>query len=186
MLSIENLKSAIIRKGGMARNNLFMVKLPSLANIESRELNVLCKSATMPGKQIATVEKQIGIRIEKVAYAAMFDEVQLTFYMLNDFGLKKYFDAWMDLIIDSETNTVGYKKDYAKYIEIASVDPRVISNSIAGYPLINQNLDTQRTNYSIKLHSAFPTTANAIELTSEPDGLIEYNVMLSYSKWVAQ
>ena len=37
--------------------------------------------------------------------------------------------------------------------------------------------------YSVDLLDAFPTSLSAIELTNDPDGLVEMTVQFSYTNW---
>ena len=57
--SIESLKGEI--RQGIAMNNLFRVLLPNLPGASSRQLNLLCKTTSMPGRQIMTTERRIGL-----------------------------------------------------------------------------------------------------------------------------
>ena len=93
MSSIEELKGRMTIKNGLASSNQFMVVMPSMDGQDSRTLNVLCKSVTMPGKQITTIDRNIGIFNEKVVNGFLVDDVTMTFYVLNDYGVKKYFDT---------------------------------------------------------------------------------------------
>lgn len=102
MASIEELKSRIISKNGMAMSNQFMVTLPPLAGAGARTLNVLCKSVTMPGKQITTLDRAVGIHNEKIVSGYLVDDVTMTFYVLNDYGVKKYFDTWKQLMVGDQ------------------------------------------------------------------------------------
>ena len=73
MASISEIKSSITFGGGLARTNKFLVSLPSLGSggivgfLGSRNMNILCRSAQIPGKQVTTHEKRIGMKLEKVA-----------------------------------------------------------------------------------------------------------------------
>src|SRR6056300_1464982 len=118
MASIEQLKSQINKTNGIALSNQFAVQLPTIKGYESRSLNILCKSVTLPGRQITTKDRQIGLFTEKVADGFIDEDVSMTFYVLNDYHTKLYFDAWKDLIVKQKKGVVGYKKDYAKRITI--------------------------------------------------------------------
>lgn len=206
--SIEQLKGLISSKGGVARSNLFMVTLPSLPGATSSELNLLCKDVNLPGRQILTQERQIGMKQYKVAYGYAQDDVNLTFHVLNDFGVKKYFETWQNLCINMDTKEVGYKRDYGKTIKIALVKkgfglpilnakiplpkmPPEIQNrlpKIGPFDLAQGEFDLDFTTpdqklYEVTLENAFPTTMNAINLNNENGIVLELNVQLSYDEW---
>lgn len=164
----------------------FIPSIPGLtppSNPGSRELNVLCKTASLPAKQITTVDRQVGMVNEKIASGYAVSEVTLSFYMLNDYGVKNYFDTWTKLILNEETNEVGYKKDYAKSVKIHQLRKPQINKSANLGPLrVNVGLGSGSV-YSVELLEAFPTTISSIEFTNDLDGLIEFNVSLSYYNW---
>ena len=134
MSSIDQLKSLASSKLGFARTNQFLVELPtnfsgsggflgSLTTLLTSgvglgsgggDLNLLCSSATLPGKQILTHDRRIGMEFQKVAYGYAVDDVALTFYALNDYGTRKYFDEWRSYTLNENGHIAGYKKDYAK------------------------------------------------------------------------
>jgi len=116
--TIDDLKALISKKKGLARSNVFAVALPPIAGLRSRELNLLCSSVNLPGRQIMTQERDIGLITQKVANNHIFDDVSLTFRCLNDYGIKEYFEAWQDRCIDQNSLEVGYLRDYAFNVKI--------------------------------------------------------------------
>ena len=164
----------------------FIPSIPGLTpNSEpgTRELNVLCKNASLPGKQFTTIERRIGMETEKVGYGYAVDDISLTFYMLNDYGVRNYFEKWASYIVNEETLEAGYKKDYQKPVTIHQLrKPQIGASANAGPLSINLGLGGG-TVYSVELQNAFPTTFNAIEFSNDLDGLVEFTVQLSYTNW---
>ena len=116
--TIDDLKALISSKNGVARSNVFAVALPPIAGLRSRELNLLCSRVNLPGRQITTANRDIGLITQKVADNHAYDDVSLTFRCLNDYGIREYFEAWQDLCIDQNSLEVGYLNDYAFNIKI--------------------------------------------------------------------
>lgn len=211
MTTIEDLKSVATAKLGFARPNQFLVEmppigsnafggvggflanlLPSIPNIpnvletgtpSSREMNILCSSATLPGKQVLTSDRRIGMEFQKVAYGYAVDDVSLTFYLMNDYGVKTYFDAWIASTINEETGGVAYKSEYAKSIKIHQLRRAIKGKSIDIGPLSANVGIGGGTVYAVELINAFPTTLQAVELTNELDGLLQLTVQISYTRW---
>jgi len=111
MAGIEQLKGALISKNGIAVTNQYSVEMPTtvginnkskLSGMDPRDANILCKNVSMPGKQILTLDRQMGIFNEKVVNGFAVDDVNMTFYALNDYGIKKYFDSWRRVMIGEE------------------------------------------------------------------------------------
>ena len=172
----------------------FVPSIPGLtpdAMPNTRELNTLCRGTSLPGKQVLTLDKRIGMKNEKVAYGYAVAEVNMTFLMLNDYGVKNYFDEWYSQIIDDgmtadgkkTAQVVKYKKDYAKSVKIHQLRKSQIGFSGNLGPIsANVGLGGGSV-YSIELHEAFPTTFNEIQFTESLDGLVELQVSLSYTNW---
>ena len=99
MAGIEQLKGKLTSKNGIAMANQFAVTLPSIGNLDSRELNVVCKDVTLPGRQVMSLDRNVGIFNEKIANGFGVEDVSITFYVLNDYGVKKYFDTWANTIV---------------------------------------------------------------------------------------
>jgi len=201
MASVDQLKSLASSKLGFARSNQFLVELPSdfasgsllsaltslvtSGSMGGGDLNLLCASASLPGKQILTHDRRIGMEYQKVAYGYAVDDVTMTFYALNDYGVKKYFDKWMASTVNEETQLVKYKNEYQRDVKIHQLRKPIINKSFDFGPVgINIGVG-QGTSYSVQLENAFPTTVSAIELNNELDGLVQVTVQLSYTKWKA-
>ena len=197
-MSIDTIKSLVTSGGGLARPNRFHVELPSIPgnSMNTRDLSDLCRTATIPSKQITTDERKIGMTTEKIAYGYLVDDVNINFLVLNDYKVKRYFDDWKGLIIDEETHTVGYKTDYQKRVvihQLATAVPSItaglglkvgplskkISRSFAPFPQVQITTPV----YSVELINAYPITVQALEFNNEPDGILEMSVQFAYTNW---
>jgi|TARA_R110000744_G_scaffold183577_3_gene302920 hypothetical protein len=184
MSGIEDLKSKLAQKNGMAMANQFAIGLPSLTeDMGGRDINVLCKSVDLPGKQLTTLDWNVGVYNEKVVNGFLMEDVNLTFIMLNDYGVKKYFDEWTSLMIDEERGNIAYKDQYQKKVTLHQL---VKPQMRIGFDLGPLSIDFDilgSSIYSVELEDAFPTTLSAISLSNEADQLVEFSVQLSYTKW---
>ena len=190
MDTIDQFKSLVSAKGGVARANVFRVRLPSLPGVaSSRDISLLCKDVQLPGRQILTNERRIGLQFEKVAYGYAIQDINMTFHVMNDYGIKRYFETWQDLAVNQTSLEVGYYNDYTFQIVIDQLKKGV---TLPTYSFGNfLDLFTPRTVtvandqiiYSCQLTNAFPTTMNAIQLNNDQDGIVELNVQLSYKNW---
>lgn len=194
MAGIDDLKSLASTKLGFASANQFMVELPTtfqtggfLAQLtrllNGNDLNLLCSQATLPGRNVVTLDRRIGMETQQVAYGYTNDPVTMTFYMLNDYGVKKYFDSWYDSTIADDLNMAFYKSNYAKPVKIHQLRKPIINKSFDVGPV---NIDIgigQGTVYSCLLEDAFPVNVSTIELSNELDGLVQVSVTFSYTKW---
>jgi len=192
------MKSTINRRGGVARGNRFGVYIshPSkgmnsllnfnpatlLSNLISgdgihagdfisdpRDMFLLCRNVTIPGKRISTTEATHNHHLSKKPYSAITDEVTMTFLLTNDYYIKKYFDMWQEMIIDTSGKhyKTFYKKEYCTDVTIQQLSSG--NDVVPGYSIILEN--------------AYPIQVGAVELSSEGDGLLEVAITFEYDNY---
>lgn len=161
MATIESLIGKFAEKG-VAHPNRYKVVIPGL-----RDGDVYCQATNLPGRQITTGERSIGMITQKMPNGFIFDDVNLTFLLDGEYSVKKYFDDWHYDIIGTQNYELKYKNTMTKTVEIHQLDK-----------------ETEETIYGVKLLKAFPITVNPIELG---DGLAnqitQLNVQLNFVDW---
>jgi len=203
--TVDELKALANTKLGFARPNRFLVTFPTsfggsggilgsvlgLLNIggggaSGRELNILCSNTTLPAKVTLTSERRIGMEFQKIAYGYAVDDVSMTFYLMNDYGVKEYFDAWRNSAIPEDGGnafTSNYKSSYAKSITIHQLRQPLKGFSRQVGPIrFGLGLGGGSV-YSVELLDAFPVGTSAIELNNELDGLVQLTVTFAYTNW---
>ena len=186
-MNIDQLKSVASKSRGFASANQFMVTLPSLGRYDTRDLNILCTNVNMPGRQILTQERLIGIKGRKMPNGFASDDVSMTFHVMNDYMIKDYFEEWQESTISQANHEIAYPSSSCRDVRIAQLKKGMAFD----FPIdkifgINLDIDIRTRDsvvYECKLLDAFPTTMNAIELNNELDGLVQLNVQLSYRNW---
>ena len=199
--SIEDIKALANTKLGFARPNKFLVTMPTVGvgggllagligafsggggGASPRELNILCSNATMPAKQILTNDRRIGMEFQKIAYGYAVDDVSMTFYLMNDYGIKDYFDSWRITILDEVGQASNYKNEYAKTVTIHQLRQPLKGFSKQLGPIrFNAGIGGGSV-YSVDLLEAFPISSSAIELNNDLDGLVQLTVTFAYTNW---
>ncbi len=187
LATIDDFKSLISDKGGAARSNIFRVELPTLPGATKEQINLLCRDANLPGRQILTRERTIGITTKKMAYGYLSEDVSMTFQVLNDYGIKEYIETWQNLAVNQTTKEIGYKKDYSFPVKIQQLKKGIslptYNKRLGLFELNVESITRDDIVYEVELLDAFPTTMNAIQLNNDQDGLVELNIQLSYTNW---
>jgi len=183
--SIEQLKSEVGAASGLALPNLYLVELPSIGTLNSSTLNTLCNSTALPGRQIITHDRQTNIRVEKLAYGYIDPDVTLTFKLLNDYKVKRYFDAWQNAMVDQENQQIQYAVNYRRSIKIYQLKKGPSFSLFNVGNLLDVNLVTDDMKiYGVELIKAFPTTVTDIELNDNiNDQYIQFSATFSYTNW---
>jgi len=189
--TIDAFKSEIAASGGVSRPNLFVVQLPTIGNVSMQHMNMLCRSTNMPGKQILTYDRRIGMQTEKVAYGYAVPDVNLSFLLLNDYKAKRYFDSWRSLTINENSQIINYKSNYARSVRIFQLAD-VKNDFLLGEGVeidqvnrlaVNASDLSARIVYGVELIDAFPTTVGGVDLNDAIDTISELGVQLSFTNW---
>lgn len=110
------------RKGlAMANRYRVNISLPeslSLGASTSRSLDLLCDSATLPGRVITTVDYQAHKQVIKVPTSFANEDVSFTFLLTGDFYAKKIFDKWLDEIVNFDTYKANYLNRHVSQVNI--------------------------------------------------------------------
>ena len=178
--SIDDMKALLNKRNSVARGNRYGVHFshPTLRNSQGSDNNwvtdgrdtwILCTAAVLPGKRISTTEATHNHHLAKKPYSMATDEVTMSFLLTGDYYMKKYFDLWQEMIVDSTGNhyKTHYKKDYVADVVIAAL----------------QGDEEDSVGYSVTLMNAYPIQVSQVELGEGADGIIEVTVTWEYDNW---
>lgn len=194
MASIEEFKSTVSASGGLALAHQYMVQLPAIpgSSLSAAQRNTLCRVARLPGRQILTHDRNIGIMQQKIGYGYANADVGLSFHVLNDYKTKEYFDLWQNLIVDQQTQQISYADNYKYSVKIYQLKKgkgfQIFDRNFRVFG-IDFNLDIEFSSsadavYGVELEKAFPVTMNGIDLSdASNDTTVEISIDLSYQNW---
>lgn len=160
-----------VKKYGMAKANHYFVELtmpPALQGLEPITSNLstlalFCEQAEIPGINLDTAKVRTYGETREVVYDKTYDQLQLSFYVDNNFLVKHVFDKWINTIYDPVTRHVNYADLYT-------------SDKIKIY--IEDTEDKKR--YAVTLHEVYPKTIAPIQLAQSSNDIIKLNVTLVY------
>lgn len=162
--NIDRLKSQINKGSGLAIGSRFRVLLDN-----QDPLNILCEAVTWPGRQIMTTSNGIDMLDRKIAHGFSYENMEMSFYLTNDWAAWKYFQAWHNLIINRveylSAHTVNFKSEYQKDFIIDHLDR---ANNVRA---------------SVLIKNAFPVTMKAIDLSNEESEAIRISVTMAYDNF---
>ena len=192
--SIDDLKASIGNHGGLALSNRFRViftppkmsllnlnptnlignlasgslSLKNLIN-DPRDISLLCKSTSMPSRQIGTTDYQGHRQSMKVPNMISDEEINMVFMITNDMYIKVMFDNWSDEIFNARDYRLGWKKDYQTDVTIQQLNKE------------------NKPVYGVRLINAFPTSIGGLSLdNASENNPHEFSVQWTYDYWVAE
>ena len=172
LFDTTSLKTAISKHGGFARGNKYTVTIskPKKLSIIPEDLQLMCETVSLPTRSAATNELSMYGPVQSFPYRFTFTEASLSFYVTEDFEIKKVFDAWQEIIIDPVSGDLGYFDDYKCSI--------IIKKYSSGEGVsIGED-------YSVKLIDAWPSIIGEIALGHSLGGdVLRLPVTFQFRKW---
>jgi hypothetical protein len=208
---IENIKSLIGKNENFQRPNLFRVTLPPIKGYDTKDLNLLCKSVMVPGRQLGTLDKQVGMYKYGIVNQMSVSECTMQFHIPTTHLVKNYFQEWQSVMF--QKGEVGYYNDYARTIQIEAMkkgatipvfqkdipalkklNPTVRKRlpDIGPFKLsqgeIDLDLGTKDDwSHKCKLIEAIPTTmSDTIMADDQENGLMELTISFKFKEWEAE
>lgn len=190
-MNLDNFKSLVSKRGGLAPANRYAVYMPlplisfdpqeligrafgqgNAANgnrrfvNDPRDVSILCDSVSMPGRQVATSDLVNNMLPIKMPYGYLNDDVNMSFHITNDHFMKKFFDKWVDSIFDRQKQTMKYRSSYTSDIIIQQLDQRDV-------PV-----------YTCTLRNAYPITIQTYDLSNAAENTFQkLNITFAYEDW---
>jgi len=168
ILSIDELKG-IINNRDIAKGNRFRFEVFADNLNIVRDLSLLCQRINMPGKQLLSTDRRVGLSFQKIAYGYASEDVNVSFLLTGDMYAKDVFEAWQQSAVMSDEqfdfHVPRFKNEYTHDSRITAIDKN--GNDI----------------YRIILVDSYPTTVNPIEYSNEHEGILQLDIQLSYKRW---
>lgn len=160
-----------VQSRGLQFNNRFKVILPGEGDLNSRDINLMCESVTLPGMSIDTDNRTIGLITQKMPNGISFSDVRMSFYCTADNAIREYFNNWQKSVVNSgnyyEINYKSGDGGYSKTVDI-----------------IQLHKQTEKEIYKCRLFHAFPINIEEAELNnSTATEVMKISVTLNYSHW---
>ena len=165
MSSIQDLQSTIKKHAGLSRSNRFNIIISNPID-DGKDLNLLCESCTLPGRQILTTDFTVWRNENKVPIGYSDEDVTCVFYLTNDYYVKNLFDQWLVKIINPTSYLIEYTKKFATTVIIQQLD------------------ETDKPIYEVTLPYAWPVGVNSIELDNSSENSVQkLTVVFTYNTW---
>lgn len=176
--STDALRGLLMQEDGLAANNRWLVILPnisgrtkigggSVGTYDTNDLNVMCTSARIPGKQLRTIERNVGPVTQRTAVGYDAGDASFSFYLTHKYTVRKYFQDWMDTIVSRRPPyDVGFFDNYKADIIVQQQDKK-------GSRV-----------YISKLKDCYPTNIAEIELNNQAQqAALELTVTIAYKDY---
>jgi len=170
-LNMNEFKSEVSRRGGLARESHFRVLITGgvLKTSSARALAFLVHGAQIPARMLATADIYTHGPQVKHPYLNIYDDMSLNIRCLNgNLFPRDLFDEWQNMIVSSYNNRVNYFDQYVCDMEIEQYDER------------------ENVTFAVKLIDAYPIQVAPMTLDHGSTNYHNLNVMFAYRRWQMQ
>ena len=167
--TIADFKSRLV--GGGARPNLFeveMTDLPAGIAWDASEFSFLCKAASLPASNVASIDIPFRGRIFKVAGDRTIETWSVTVINDEDFKLRNAFEQWMEQIAKLDNNLGATLPE--SYMTNATVYQLGRGSTPSS---VNSDGNSNSVLKEYEFVDIFPTTISAIDLSYDSSDTIE-------------
>ncbi len=159
-----------------ARPSLYQVFITKPEGVDNtgngfEKVAFLCKNAQLPGSTIGEIPVNFLGRQVKMPGIRTYENLTLSFYNDEDFGVRHEMESWMHQI-------QSFSKPFGNIVNLADSNGKQSSTTIKVTQLSKSGSDLR--DYSF--YYAFPTTVSAIDLGfDQAEAIEEFSVTFAYS-----
>ena len=161
-----------VKESSFARVNRFEVILsapPALQNFRYlSRASLYCEIANFPPINLTVKPFKIfGPSYQRpITSEYGGDGMSMTFHVDRDMSIKRFFDDWIEYVVDRNTFTVAYQDQYASTIYIRQLD------------------EANNVTYEIELLEAFPRSMTIMDLNNSAQNQTHrLNIIFAYRYW---
>lgn len=170
---IDEFKSQVLTKG-LARQNRFEVIInapPQLITYQAKVASLLAEATNLPPINIEVQSQKIfGPRYQRPKSIEMGgDGLIINFLVDKDMVIKRFFEEWINSVIEPDTYLVEYQNNYISTI------------------VLNQLDEKDEITYSVTLLEAFPRSMNIMELNHSSNNMFHrLSIAFAYRYWTSK
>ena len=195
---------ATSKKYGLARTNRFEVLItppPFLGTADptqnSELASLFCEVSNLPPLNINVKPYRIFGPLHQMPVSSDYggDGISMTFHLDGSMFLKRFFDDWMEGIVDGRGAngpqfTVRYKSDYSSTIILRQLSPSnkpleagAIDDLDEEQPVVNPG-EGDDVSYEVELIEAFPRSMNLVEFNNAAQNQTQrLTIVFAYRYW---
>ena len=144
------------------KNNRALIQGNFASAASLRKYIMFCDGVNLPGTSLSSVDVTAYGETRESPTQRIYDPVSLSFYVDIDMNIKKFFDSWINSIINPITRNHNYYKNYTTNVDILVYDSE------------------HNEKYKVTLHEAYPKSVSDIGLSYSGEGLMKLAVSLQY------
>ena len=159
-----------IKSKGISKPNRFRVRITLPVGLQnastSRTLEIMCDTATLPGKILTTSPVTRHGITRKTPNQTLFENMSLSFKVDGTMNQRTIFDSWHNLVHDMDSFDFNYPNEYRTNVTVEQLNEHDIAI------------------YGVNLHEVYPESVHSMELGQGiNDSVHKVHVDLVFTKW---
>lgn len=159
---------------GANQNNLFTIE-------KLKTMSYMCQQVVLPEREINTLDFTVkpGVTQKIASYQIFNQNIPMKFYCSPDLSEKRFFENWMNMVINPISRNANYYDEYAKFNTVTVfVLPKQFTSTFVDENTVDGNGNPI---YYIKFYECYPTKISSNEMsTSSEEDLLELEVEIAY------
>ena len=168
-----------VRFGGLRNGLSSYLKSKGVDNeFITREAGLLCSSASLPGSGLATANissNRMGV-MEKMVHAKIFNDINLEFYVDDDYKMVKFFEHWMEYATSGSNENMASEGYYYRM--------RFPSEYKCDQIKIIKFDRTYKTEIEYNFRKMFPISMSSIPVSYETSSVLKLSVQFNYERYI--
>ncbi len=124
-MTLTAFRERVINNVGLSRRNRYIVLIGNIDGINTKfrdDILLFCEGAQLPSKSFASNPHRMFGETRQVPYEKLFNELNLSFYVDNDYKVKDFFEAWMGTVQNRGNRKFNYYDSYTTTVEMIILD----------------------------------------------------------------
>ena len=149
-------------------NNLQNIHTATTSKKNIQKLTLLCDSVSIPGLSLITNDVAVYGEARQMPTQRLFSDMTMTFYVDHEMNAKRFFDSWMDIIINPKTRSAYYYEDYIANVELYVHDK-------------NFNIT-----YQVVLFECYPKAIQQIDMSYASRDIMKMQITFQYKYYLVE
>lgn len=183
MPSIQTFLSEV-QKRNIARTEKYQVNIfgPGVNPSVEPDLTLFCEEVSIPGLNIGTRTVRLhNLNVQRPSTIDyMGESASFTFLMPGDWTIRKYFDAWMNKIVNRNREVNDYLNIIGR-IEVNAIHEGTLGTSVP----VQQEFE-QHIRYGVVIEEAFPKGMNVIPMSYSNPGFVRLQMNFAFKYWTVK
>jgi hypothetical protein len=164
--TLEQFIGKVRSEGLLTASHFYVVITPPFAwETQVSDIMMLCDSINLPSQTSASTDVRIFGENREHVYMPLYGQLFASFIVDRNMKVRRFFETWMDQVINRTTRTVGYYNNFVSNVDIFVTDKNA------------------KVVYAIRCFEVFPKVLGDVRLDYASREILKISVDFSIKYW---